>query len=55
MDPIADLSPLKPDSVRFINIDVFFTTRGQFSRTITVESDSKKNPMVTMEVNGIVY
>lgn len=49
-----DLSPLKPDSLRSIYVDVFFTRKGPFSKTITVESDLKEASPLVITIYGTV-
>jgi len=52
--PHMDLMPLKPDSIRHINIDIIPTSKGEFSKIITLEEKLKESQYVRMWVSGFV-
>jgi hypothetical protein len=52
--PKMDMTPLMPDSIRQIKIEIFATIRGEFSKSVTLKIKSKKNPYLRMWIHGNV-
>jgi len=50
--PEIDFNLLEPDSIKFINVIFTPTTKGYFSKTVTVKTNSKVGPFKQMWVKG---
>lgn len=50
--PKIDFNLLEPDSIKFINVIFTPTTKGYFSKTVTVKTNSKVDPFKQMWING---
>lgn len=52
--PTMDLSPLRPDSIRKISVDVFPSEKGKFSKSVTIQTNSESNQFIKAWIIGDV-